>query len=94
MDDPTVPDIWPDRSCGPLDCTVDRLVCHRCGQGAPDVEVTQRFVVDNWLPCLAGAQPKATGHFTHACEPCATKFAALVLDQTAPASSPTRPIRP
>lgn len=86
MADP-IPDIWPSRSCGVLDCTVNRLVCHRCGRGTPDVEVTQRFVVDNWTPCLAGVQPKATGHFTHGCDPCHAEYADQVLRATAPPSA-------
>lgn len=90
----STPDIWPGRSCGPLGCTVDRLVCHRCGHGGPDVDVTQRFVVDNWTPCLAGAQPKATGYFTHACGSCADEFGELVLRETAPLSARSRGIIP
>lgn len=72
------PDIWPERSCGTLGCTVDRLVCHRCGQGVPVVEVAQRFVVTNPLPCVAGVNPKVTGYLTHGCDACLTEFADLV----------------
>lgn len=64
-------------SCTALGCVVDRLVCHRCGT---NVDVVERFVIDNPLPCVAGVTMKMVGHFTHGCARCLALYGELVLD--------------